>query len=59
MSLPQTVTLSLTRATKGAVLYNNVRKGDDEAVTNIYLRKVGLDEPFPATITMTIEVKGE
>ena len=51
-------TMQLVRETKGAVLYQNVREGIGEAVTNIYLRKSGLDgSPYPETIHITIDLE--
>ncbi len=54
-----TAVMKLDRVTKGAVLYK-VAPADEvkrQALTSIYLRKVGLSEPFPATITITVTVE--
>jgi len=45
-------TMTMDRTTKGAVLYKNVKQG--QAVTNLYLRKDGLAQPFPGEITLTV-----
>lgn len=51
-------TMSLSRETKGAVLYENVKQSVHEAVTNLYLRKSGLDgSPYPEQIHLTIEIE--
>ncbi len=52
-------TMSLERVTKGAVLYKNRSPEDGEPITNLYLRKSGLSEPYPTTIHVTVEVNGE
>lgn len=49
--------MRLDRITKGAVLYKNVREGQPEAMTNLYLRKSGLTEPYPEIIHITIEIE--
>lgn len=47
-------TMTMERQTKGAVLYNNVKDGG--AITNLYLRKDGLTEPYPGSIEVTVAV---
>lgn len=55
-----TVTLDFEKETKGAIRYANVREGEKEAVTVIYLRKSGLNgEPYPKQIHVTIEDAGD
>lgn len=51
------VSMSLTRETKGAVLYNNTEEGPEQAVTNLYLRKSGLQTPYPEVITLIIQAE--
>jgi len=46
--------MRLERATPGALLYKNTRKGEGECLTTIYLRKSGLTEPFPTSITIVV-----
>jgi hypothetical protein len=47
-------TMRLERATKGALLYKNVKEGAGEALTTVYLRKEGMTEPYPITLTIVI-----
>ncbi len=54
MSVVTSAKLTMTRQTKGAVLYDNVKTNSGQAVTNLYLRKDGLTEPFPGEIEVTI-----
>lgn len=54
MSTITKATLTMTKQTKGAVMYNNVKEGGNEAVTNLYLRKDGLGSSFPGEIEVTI-----
>lgn len=49
-------TLTMKRTTPGAVLYENVKQGNGEPITTLYLRKKGLVEPFPGSIEVTITV---
>lgn len=46
--------MSLKRETKGAVLYENT--ASDLAITNLYLRKSGLQAPYPKFINVNITV---
>lgn len=54
MSTITTATLIMDRATKGAVLYKNVKEGEGQAITTIYFRKSGLTPPYPGEITVTV-----
>lgn len=49
--------MKLDRVTKGAILYKSVVEGDSEVLTSIYLRKSGLSEPYPNTVTITAAVE--
>ncbi len=52
-------TMNLDRVTKGAVLYKNIKQNVIEAITNLYLRKSGLDPaPYPEVIHVTVEIEG-
>jgi hypothetical protein len=44
----------MTKQTKGAVMYNNVKENHGEAITNVYLRKDGLGSNFPGEIEITV-----
>jgi len=48
--------LTLNRITKGAVLYKADQTDDEDAITSIYLRRLGLETPYPSQITITVEV---
>ena len=54
MSRIKQSTLILDKTTKGAVRYKNVKEGDGEPITVIYLRRSGLTEPYPGSITLTV-----
>jgi hypothetical protein len=54
MSTVTQAKLTMVRQTKGAVLYNNVKEGEGESVTNLYLRKSGLGSNIPGEIEVTI-----
>ena len=59
MKTISTATMKLDHVTKGAVVYKDARADAGTALTSIYLRKVGLPEPFPPTITVTIAVEDD
>ncbi len=59
MSTIATAMMVMKRATKGAVLYENVSTGDGRAVTTLYLRKDGLVEPYPGEIVVTVVRKDD
>ena len=59
MKTISTATMKLDRVTKGAVLYKDAKEDGGTALTSIYLRKIGLAEPFPPTITVTIAIEGD
>ncbi|KKN65468.1 hypothetical protein LCGC14_0481880 [marine sediment metagenome] len=49
--------MTMTRQTKGAVVYDNVKPNNGgQAITTLYLRKDGLTEPYPGSIEVTVAV---
>ncbi len=54
MSTITKCTMTQVKTTKGAVMYQNVKEGGGQAVTNLYLRKDGLGANFPGEIEVTI-----
>ncbi len=57
MKTISTALLTMEKTTPGAVMYKNVKVGVGQAITNLYLRKDGLTEPFPGSITVTVSVE--
>ncbi len=49
--------MKLDRITKGAVLYKAIETAPNRSITNLYLRKVGLEEPYPTTIHVRIQME--
>ena len=51
------VTLQLEKETKGTFRYDNADK--DGVITAVYIRKSGMPEKAPNTVTVTVETEEE
>jgi hypothetical protein len=52
------LTFTVEKETKGAVRYAEVtQKGEEDsfAIGTLYLRKTALSEPYPETLTVTVQ----
>lgn len=53
----KTMTLALTKSTKGTIVYGDL--SPDAAIPSVYIKKSALPETPPPQITITLEWSGE